>query len=178
MTPISVLAIPREYKLLIHFLLPDLRSVLDFLNTFLREEELFLDFREEVELFSEDTELLREDWEFLIEEVELLKEEAILDKEVKESFLVTLKFSFPEDFLLLFREFSPGDPSELRSSLSSSDNDCRSASGKGCNSVSDSEDCPTGSGRRPKGSSLDVVAGFFTVFRMLLRHCSHCLLSC
>lgn len=109
-------------------MVPAFRSVLDFLKDFLKEDELFLDFKEEVELFSEEDELLSEEWEFRMEEAELLRDDAILDREVRESFLVSLTFSFPADFLMLFREVSPGDPSELRLSLSSSDRDCRSAS--------------------------------------------------
>jgi hypothetical protein len=116
-----------------------------------------LDFNEEVELFNEEDELRSEDCEFLSEAVELLSEavellsaEAILDREVSESFLVNLTFSFSEDLLLLLPNTSLGDPSEARLSLSFSDKDCISASGKGCNSVSDSDDCPTGSGRTPR----------------------------
>lgn len=175
---ILVLVIYREYQLFVYFLFFDLRFVLDFFNIFLREEEFFLDFREEVEFFSEDIEFLREDWEFFIEEVEFFKEEVIFDKEVKEFFLVILKFFFFEDFFLFFREFFFGDFSEFRFLFFFSDNDCRLVSGKGCNFVSDFEDCLTGLGRRFKEFLLDAVVGFFIVFRMLLRYCSYCFLSC
>lgn len=154
-----------------YFLFPDFKSDLDFLDVFLKDEELFFDFNEEVELFNEEDELLRE-------EDELLREEAILDREVREFFLMTFTFSFSRDLLMTFPKISPGDPSEVRFSLSFSDKDCRSASGKGCNSVSDSDDCPIGSGRRPRWSSSNFLNGFFTIFKLLFKHCNHCLLSC